>query len=64
MTLHLTLYNDAKLKYGPDRNTESQRYQKLTCDKVCNMINKVIVKENCELSGYSFILGNMMVKGH
>ena len=32
MTLHLTLYNDAKLKYGPDRNTESQRYQKLTCD--------------------------------
>ena len=32
MTLHLTLYNEAKLKYGPDRNTESQRYQKLTCD--------------------------------
>ena len=32
MTLHLTLYNDAKPKYGPDRNTESQRYQKLTCD--------------------------------
>ena len=32
MTLHLTLYNDTKLKYGPDRNTESQRYQKLTCD--------------------------------
>ena len=32
MTLYLTLYNDAKLKYGSDRNTESQRYQKLTCD--------------------------------
>ena len=32
MTLHLTLYNDAKLKYGSDRNAESQRYQKLTCD--------------------------------
>ena len=34
MTLHLTLYNDAKLKYGPDQNTESQRYQKLTCDTI------------------------------
>ena len=32
MTLHLPLYNDTKLKYGSDRNTESQHYQKLTCD--------------------------------
>ena len=26
MTLHLTLYNDAKLKYGSDQNAELERY--------------------------------------
>ena len=49
------IYNTTLLKYGSDRNTEPQRYQKLTCDNIRAVLfhsEILFVKELLMSNGY------------